>query len=133
MTVYALLDIVFLVFHTALVLFNLTGWIWQRTRRMHLLTLGLTVASWVGLGVFFGWGYCPCTDWHWRVKRALGEADLPNSYVKYYLDRISGMAWDPRRVDAAVVLVTLVVLGLSLWFNWRDWRSQKADASASGG
>jgi hypothetical protein len=26
--------------------------------------------SWFGLGLFYGIGYCPSTDWHWRIKRA---------------------------------------------------------------
>ena len=33
----------------------------------------------VGLGAVYGWGYCPCTDWHWDVKRRLGETGLPRS------------------------------------------------------
>ncbi|MDZ7680781.1 MAG: hypothetical protein U5J63_03470 [Fodinibius sp.] len=30
---YELLDIAFILFHTALILFNLLGWIWKATRR----------------------------------------------------------------------------------------------------
>jgi hypothetical protein len=124
MTMYALLDVFFVVFHSVLVLFNLVGWAWRRTRRVHLITIGLTVLSWFGLGVFFGWGYCPCTDWHWQVKRALGERNLPNSYIKYYLDRLSGVDWDPAVVDFLVVATTLAALGLSVWLNGRDFRRE---------
>jgi hypothetical protein len=35
----------FLVFHTGLIVFNLVGWAWRRTRRLHLLTVGLTAGS----------------------------------------------------------------------------------------
>ena len=117
---YAVLDVVFIVFHTSLVLFNMTGWIWRRTRRMHLLTIGLTVLSWFGLGIFYGWGYCPSTDWHWQVKRALGETNLPSSYIKYYLDGLTGVTWDPAIVDAGVALLGLAALILSASLNWRD-------------
>lgn len=120
---YNLLDWLFLIFHTTLVLFNLTGWIWTRTRRLHLYTIGLTILSWFGLGIFYGWGYCPCTDWHWDVKRALGETDLPASYIKYYLDRLTGIDWGPSTVDTIVVVSGLGALGISLWLNWRDAHS----------
>lgn len=117
---YSALDVFFVVFHGGLVLFNMTGWIWPKTRKLHLATMGLTIASWFGLGIFFGWGYCPSTDWHWDVKRRLGETDLPNSYIKYYLDSITGMSWDPAVVNAAVLILGVGALGLSIWLNLRD-------------
>lgn len=120
---YAFLDVAFVVFHTALVAFNLTGWIWKKTRRLHLAAIGLTVLSWFGLGLFFGWGYCPCTDWHWQVKRRLGETGLPASYVKYYLDRLTGLAWDPFVVDVLVAGLGLGALAVSVWLNVRDRRA----------
>lgn len=119
---YSFLDIFFVVFHSVLIGFNLIGWIWKKTRRLHLVVLTLTVLSWFGLGAFYGFGYCPCTDWHWRVKRALGQTDLPASYVKYYLDRLTGIDWSPQFVDATVLAVTLAALGVSAWLNWRDRR-----------
>lgn len=119
---YRFLDVFFAVFHLSLVVFNLTGWIWAKTRRLHLVVIGLTVASWFGLGAVYGWGYCPSTDWHWDIKRRLGETDLPNSYVTYYLDRLTGMSWDAVLVDVAVAVVGLAALALSIWMNWRDRR-----------
>ena len=116
------LDIFFLVFHASVLVFILIGWIWTRSRRLHLLVIGLTFLSWFGLGIFYGIGYCPSTDWHWRVKTLRGESGLPNSYVKYYLDRLTGLNWDPRLVDSTVLLIGLVALGLSVALNWRDWR-----------
>ena len=123
---YVFLDIFFLVFHASLIVFNVTGWAWQKTRRVHLGILTLTFFSWVGLGLFYGFGYCPSTDWHWQVKQKLGETDLPASYVKYYLDLITGVDWDPRLVDAVVLLLSLSAFGLSVWLNWRDWQRRQA-------
>ncbi len=119
---YAFLDIAFLVFHTALVGFNMTGWIWKKTRRVHLALISLTCLSWFGLGLFYGLGYCPCTDWHWQVKRALGETGLPASYIKYYLDALTGLDWQPALVDASVAVIGLAAWGLSIALNVRDWR-----------
>lgn len=119
---YAFLDAAFLVFHTALVTFNLTGWMWRKTRRIHLAAISLTVLSWFGLGIFYGWGYCPCTDWHWQVKRRLGETDLPASYVKYYLDALTGMTWDASLVDTGVAVIGLGAFAVSVYLNGRDYR-----------
>src|SRR5262249_21584689 len=121
-SMYAVLDILFIVFHASLIVFILTGWIWMSTRRLHLLVISFTILSWFGLGVFYGIGYCPSTDWHWRVKTARGEIGLPNSYVKYYLDHLTGLSWDPRLVDSAVLIIGLAALGLSIVLNWQDWR-----------
>jgi len=119
---YAVLDIFFLVFHASLIAFILSGWIWRSTRRVHLLAIGSTLFSWFALGLFYGIGYCPSTDLHWKVKRARGETGLPDSYVKYYIDRLTGSDWDPRLVDGTVLVIGLTVLGLSIYLNWRDWR-----------
>ena len=103
----------------------LFGWIWKRTRRLHLLVLGLTSLSWFGFGLFFGFGYCPCTDWHWDVKRALGESELPTSYVKYYADALTCMNWHATLIDSLVVGLGLAALGISIYLNARDRRKPR--------
>ena len=120
---YTVIDYFFIVFHGSLTLFNLTGWMWRRTRRIHLITIGLTIVSWFGLGIFYGWGYCPSTDWHWEVKRKLGETNLPHSYVKYYVDKLTGFSWEPLVVDAAVLSLGLLAFALSCWLNRQDRKS----------
>src|SRR5688572_19144345 len=119
---YSILDVAFVVFHSALAIFNLTGWIWRRTRRLHLITIVITLLSWTVLGIVYGFGYCPFTDWHWDVKRSLGETDLPNSYIKYYLDRLTGADLNPQTVDVIVLVSTLVALTASIVLNVRDRR-----------
>jgi hypothetical protein len=119
------LDYFFIVFHGSLVIFDLTGWAWRRTRRIHLITIGLTILSWFGLGIFYGWGYCPSTDLHWEVKRKLGETNLPNSYVKYYVDKLTGFTWDPLVVNAVVLILGLLAFALSCWLNLQDYKSHR--------
>ena len=119
---YAFLDIFFLIFHTSLVSFNLVGWIWRKTRRVHLLVISLTMGSWFGLGIWYGFGYCPCTEWHWQVKSKLGETNLPMSYVKYYADRWTGLDWNAWVVDLVVAGLGLAAFGISIVLNFRDWR-----------
>ena len=122
LALYRLYDILFVVFHTALIAFNTLGWAWPRTRRMHLVTISATLLSWFGLGVTYGWGYCPLTDWHWRIKLMLGETALPASWIKYYLDRITGNAWSTAVVDVIVVGTAVTALALSVVLNVRDRR-----------
>lgn len=114
------LDLLFVLFHSGLVVFNLTGWAFSATRRAHLIIISLTVSSWLGLGYFFGFGYCPSTDWHWDVKRALGEQGLPASWMKYYADHITGQSWDAGLIDMIVGTVGVGALLLSVGLSVRD-------------
>ncbi|MFN4314946.1 MAG: DUF2784 domain-containing protein [Chitinophagaceae bacterium] len=112
------LNIFFTVVHVLLILFNLTGWIWKKTRRWHIITLILTAASWAVLGIWYGWGYCPLTDWHWDVKNKLGETDLPNSFVKYLLDKIFSQDLSVALVDRITLWSLIAALLASVWVNF---------------
>lgn len=116
------LDYFLLALHTGLILFNLFGWVWRPTRPYHLACATLTLGSWIVLGFWFGLGYCPLTDWHWRVREALGDSDLPPSYLKFLLDRVTGLDANARLVDAAAVTSMVVVFPLSIALNVRDFR-----------
>lgn len=106
------LNIFFFVFHISLIVFNCTGWIWPRLRRIHLLTVALTWASWIILGLRYGFGYCPFTDWHWQVLRRLGKTDLPSSYIKYLFDTLTGRDIPANLADyltfAGLLIATLI-------------------------
>lgn len=122
LAVYRLLDAGFVALHAAVVGFNMLGWAWRRTRRLHLLSIGGTLLFWFGAGMFYGWGYCPLTDWHWDVKRALGETGLPASWIKYHLDAVTGIDWNAALVDAVVMGSALAALALTVTMNMRDRR-----------
>ncbi|HAM10154.1 MAG TPA: DUF2784 domain-containing protein [Bacteroidales bacterium] len=114
------LDIFFVIFHTSLILFNLFGWIWRRTRKLNLITLIMTGASWIFLGLLFGSiGYCPFTDWHFNILHNLGKTDLPNSYVKYLADRITGLDFSSSLVDSVTLYAFLGSLVISIFLNLR--------------
>ena len=55
---YTFLNIFFFVFHTVFTLFNMGGWAFPKTRKLHLITLSLTAFSWFILGIWYGWGFC---------------------------------------------------------------------------
>ena len=122
---YQFLNIFFFVFHTALMLFNCFGWIWKRTRRWNLITLLLTAASWFVLGIWYGWGYCLCTDWHWQVREKLGLYDQSISYIHFLLLKITGINFRISLVEKTALIVFLLTVLLSIWLNIRDYRRKK--------
>lgn len=95
------MSLVLHVIHLSVIFFNLLGWIFERTKRLHLMLVCLTLGSWVGLGFKFGLGYCFLTDWHWQILEARGVSNLPNSYVKYIIDLATGLDSSPLIVDIA--------------------------------
>lgn len=122
---YYLLDIIFIVFHTGLILFNLFGWIWEATRRWNLATLLITAFSWFILGIWYGFGYCPCTDWHWQVRRELGYTDLPTSYITYLVELFTGIELNPTLVDTATAIFFFAALLISLYVNFRSFEKRR--------
>lgn len=122
MIAYRVLDVCFFVLHTAFIVFIAAGWAWQRVRRAHLASVGAVAFSWLGLGLVFGLGFCPCTDWHWRVRERLGDRALPDSYIKFLADRLTGCDWNAAWVDGVTVCALAIAAGLSIVLNWRDKR-----------
>lgn len=120
--IWHILDIFFVVFHTCVILFNLFGWIWRKTRKYNLILLVITGATWLLLGLIVGTlGYCPLTDWHFTILNKLGVSDLPSSYVKYLVDRLTGLDINPSLVDNVTLYSFLATLGLSIYVNFRDF------------
>lgn len=115
------LDIFFTVFHSLLVLFILFGWIWKKTRRLNLICILLTAASWLFLGIFYGLGYCPLTDWHFNILRRLGYSDLPNSYLSFLFTRLTGMQIDQHLVDLVTLWGLIMAMIFSIFLNFRKW------------
>ena len=115
------LDIFFTVFHTCLVLFNLFGWIWKKTRLLNLIVLLLTAGSWLILGIFYGFGYCPLTDWHFNILSNLGYSNLPDSYLSFLFTRLSGLPMQQTLVDAVTLWGLIIALIISLYLNLRHW------------
>jgi hypothetical protein len=124
--IYRILDIFFLIFHTFLIFFNLFGWMWKRTRKLNLITLSLTGVSWLFLGLIVGTlGYCPLTDWHFKILEKLGNTDLPYSYTKYLADRLTGLDINASLVDIVTLWSFLAALVISLFFNVKDYRNSR--------
>ena len=118
---YQFLNIFFFLFHSILIVFNCIGWIWKQTRKWNLVILLLTAGSWFILGIWYGWGYCLCTDWHWQVREHLGYHDQSVSYVHFLVLKLSGINFDIKLVDKVTVIVFIISVLLSFYLNIRDY------------
>jgi hypothetical protein len=105
------------VFHSALILFNLFGWMHRKTRKLNLITLVLTGLSWFVLGIFYGMGYCPLTDWHWQVLDQLGMQSWSHSYIQYLIDRLFGIIIPADVVDYITLGAYFAALLISVYVN----------------
>lgn len=119
------LDLFFLSFHSALILFNLFGWVHPRLRPWHLASLLITAGSWFIMGIWYGWGYCICTDLHWDVLHELGHQDLPNSYIVHLGERLFGIRLSSFQGDALAVSGLFVPLILNLFLFFRERRKER--------
>jgi len=123
--IYEILDFFFVLFHSLLILFNLFGWIWKKTRLWNLVTLLLTGGSWFILGIFYGIGYCPLTDWHFSVLDKLGERNLPSSYIEYLSERLTGANFQTSLVNILTMIGFFLALIISLWLNILESRKKR--------
>src|ERR1051325_8563191 len=112
------LDVVLTIVHFIIISFNLFAWIWPATRKAHFVCIVATAASWFILGIWYGIGYCPITDWQWRIKEKLGEHNLPSSFIKYYADKISGKNISSALIDNVTLISFLLAIFLSFYFNF---------------
>ncbi len=116
-----ILDIFFVIFHSVFILFILFGWIPRRFRVAHLVCVLLTGGSWFILGIFYGMGFCPLTEWHWDVLRQLGKTGLPFSYVQYILDRLLGINIPAGTADSVTLYAWLAALLISIFLFSRKY------------
>ncbi len=113
-----IIDILFTLLHLVIIGFNLLGWTWPRTRKLHLICVAVTAGCWFILGIWFGIGYCPITDWQWQIKEKLGEHNLPDSFIKYCVDHISGNSISTTVVHITTAICFLLAVLLSAFVNF---------------
>jgi hypothetical protein len=120
---YNVANYFFFAFHIALIFFNLFGWIPERFRKWNLISLSLTAFSWFVLGIFYGFGYCFLTDWHWQVREKIGYSTESNSYIHFLITELTGFSPDEHLVDVFTAIFFFLAFGLSIYVNIR--RSKK--------
>jgi len=113
-----ILDAFFTICHLIIIGFNLSGWIWAKTKKLHFYCILLTAGSWFFLGVWYGFGYCPITDWQWQIKERLGENNLPNSFIKYFADKVSGENISATLIDGLTATFFFLAALVSVYVNF---------------
>lgn len=124
-TILKIIDIFFIGFHTSLILFNVFGWLVPRWRFANFVSLSLTAFSWFILGIWFGWGYCICTDWHWQIRDMLGYSNMSASYVHFLILELTNIDMSAKLVDAYTAIVFVAVFLISIYLNLRNWIAKK--------
>lgn len=114
------LNVAFFAFHTALIVFNMIGWAWKRTRRWNLAALGLTAASWFLMGMYYGVGYCVCTQMHFWVRAALGIHDGADNYLQLLARSVLGLDPSAASVRQLAAYGFAMSLFVSVALNLRD-------------
>ena len=118
------LDIFFTFLHLFIIGFNLIGWAFKSTRKIHLFVISATAASWFILGIWYGIGYCPITDWQWQVKEQLGEHNLPNSFIKYFADKISGQNINEGIIDLLTAAGFALAILMTCYVNFTSIKTK---------
>lgn len=121
-SVYKIANAFFFIFHIALILFNLFGWIPKRLRKWNLVTLSLTAFSWFVLGIFYGFGYCFLTDWHWNIREKLGYSTDSNSYIHFLITELLGVSIRENVVDIFTAVFFFAAFAMSVYVNARNKR-----------
>jgi len=120
---YLFLNGLFHLFHIVLITFVTFGWLFPQLRVAHLALIFLTLGSWFLLGRWLGFGYCPITDWHWKIKDAHGAGRPKGTYIHLVLQKLTGRQLNSDAVDKMVLNGTMVITGLSLIVNVNAWMS----------
>lgn len=112
------LDVLFTLLHLIIILFNLFGWIFPATRKANFICIAVTAFSWFGLGIWFGWGYCPLTEWQWHIKEELGQANLPASFITWFADKITGRRFSDSFINIITLSFFLLAAIFSVYYNF---------------
>ena len=103
--------------HLFVIAVNTFGWFFRRFLKIHLIFILSTAFCWFFIGIWYGIGYCPLTDWQWQVKSRLGETNLPYSYITYLLEKLGFTITKVYLVDYFTAAVFSLSLLASLYLN----------------
>jgi len=124
-SILKIVDVFFFGFHTFIILFNVFGWLVPKWRIANFITLSLTAFSWFILGIWWGFGYCICTDWHWQVREMLGYQDMSSSYIHFLILKITNVDFSVSLVDSLTMIGFFLACIISTYLNVRNWRSNR--------
>jgi len=101
-----------------IILFNLFGWIFSAAKKAHFFSILITAFCWFILGIWFGWGYCPLTDWQWHIKARLGKTNLPASFITWSANELTGTRFSDTFINLLTLLLFIAAAAISVYFNF---------------
>jgi hypothetical protein len=112
------LDILMHMSHIFLMLFILFAWFSSRLRVPHIIVSIITGLSWMLFVQSKGFGYCVLTDIHWQILRKLGETNLPETYLQYLYEKLTGLSLQKKTgyIITLSMLLTSLILSTALFF-----------------
>ncbi len=108
-----LLNLFFHLIHLSIISFFLFGWLFETMRLAHFILSLLTFISWFGVGFFYGFGYCFVTDIQWKIKKRLNQTPSTEFYIKYMIDKVTGLDTNPSIVNGMTTFVYFGILIIS--------------------
>ncbi len=111
-----LLDFLLHLIHLSIIGFFIFGWLIESTRIAHFILSLLILISWCGLGIFFGFGYCLVTDIQWKIKKRLNQIPTTEFYIKYILDKMSGLNINPNIINGITTFAFFGIFIISISF-----------------
>ena len=122
--VFKLLDVFLTLFHDIFTIWNSIAWLFKRLRKLHFYTINLTFLSWIGLGYFYGWGYCFLTDIHYQIKACVGKTNLPPSYIQLRILELTGFLPNLEITNWTVGISFCLIFVFSYYFFLQNKNSQ---------
>jgi hypothetical protein len=85
---------------------------------LDIITILLTAASWFILGIWYGMGFCPLTEWQWQVKERLGERNLPSNFIEYIAEKWTGHDFDSGFISTMIAVCFVLATIASVYVNF---------------
>jgi hypothetical protein len=108
-----MMNVFFHLAHITIIFFFLFGWLWQKTLLAHFILSIFILLSWCGLGLLYGFGYCLVTDIQWKIKKRMGKEPSTEYYIKYMMDKMTGLDLNPDTVNAITTYTFFIIFFLS--------------------
>ncbi len=121
------LDTTLTILHLLFIGFFLFGWCFKKFRNLHYYSVLIVGVSWFLLGLYYGFGYCPLTDYHWRIKEMRGEHDLPYSFIEYVIEASTGHDVSSDLVNYITLMLFLSIFILSLYLRYVRVKNSNAN------
>lgn len=76
------------------------------------------------MGLFYGFGYCFLTDWHYEVRLKIGK-NMSNSFIAFILNDCFGFGVDEYLIDVVTGITFFLIFFVSIFLNINNYFKNK--------